>query len=129
MKRRICKKHHLGDYAEYGTLVRLEVSNSNFEELLIQFEEVVDKYGLSAWGGGGNCLITPKVKGNYRIPTLIEQFMIGLMSTDASDSMTFIVHSPHKSIDQAPFIDYINQVFGDAEYQLDVHAHINLWTM
>ena len=128
MKRRISKKRHLGDYAEYGTLVRIKVSDSNFEELLNQFEEVVDKYGLSAWGGGGNCLITPKVKGNYRIPTLIEKFIISLMNTDVSGSMAFVVHSPHKSVDQSSFIDNLNQVFGGAEHQLDVHTHINLWT-
>lgn len=127
MKRRICKKLHLRDYAEYGSLIKLNIPHDNPDELLDNFQSVVEKYGLSAWGGGNGYILTPKVSANYIIPTVIEQLVIGLMSVEDDGCMVFVVNSHKKNVCQTSFLDDIKTKFNEVKYGLEVYPKVDLW--
>ena len=127
MKRKICKKNHIGDYAELGTLVKFAIPHGNEKELLSKFQDIVEKHKLSAWGGNSQFILTPKVNGNYIIPTVIEQFIIGMMNVEDDNTMAFIVHKPGKNACQSAFAADVEAVFNEVKYQLKVFTNIDLW--
>lgn len=129
MKKRLRKKRHMGDFAEYGTLVKISVPHNNIEKMLNKFQYIVEKHRLSAWGGCNSIILTPKVSGNYVIPSMIEQFIISMMNVEDDGNLAFIVNSPNHNQDQAEFVDDIKQEFGEARYQLKVIQHLNLWKL
>lgn len=127
MKRRTCKKLHIKDYAEHGTLVKFTAPHDNEDELLNKFQDIVEKHNLFAWGGGCQTLITPKLDNNYIIPCVIEQFIIGMMSVEDNDTMAFIIHKPGGNADQSAFVAEIKEAFNEVKYKLEVFEHLDLW--
>ena len=127
MKRRTCKKLHIKEYAEHGTIVKFAAPYENEEELLYRFQGVVEKHNLFAWGGGCRTLITPKMDNDYVIPYVIEQFILGMMNVEDSDTMAFIIHKPGANTDQSAFVTEIKEVFNEVKYKLEVFENIDLW--
>lgn len=127
MKRRICKKLHIKDYVELGTLVKFTAPHDNEDKLLYRFQVIVEKHNLFAWGGGCRTLITPKMDNDYIVPNVIEQFILGMMNVEDSDTMAFIIHKPGGNADQSAFVKEIKEVFNEVKYKLEVFENIDLW--
>ena len=61
------------------------------------------------------------------VPNVIEQFILGMMNVEDSDTMAFIIHKPGGNADQSAFVKEIKEVFNEVKYKLEVFENIDLW--
>ena len=130
MKKRIRKKHHVGEFKHYGNVIILKTQGEEetAAAILGKLEPIIEKYSLNVAGGGTGRLLIPPKKGNKTIPDLAGTVVsIVVDESYPSDQMMFCVYMKRTSEVPQAALDAIKETFADEKYGVQIGKSIDLW--
>ncbi|MCC8118156.1 MAG: hypothetical protein LIP09_05320 [Bacteroidales bacterium] len=126
MKKRLRKKLHVAEYAQYGIMVGVKPGESPGNKITGIIIDVADKHGIAAWGGGGGFFIMPHMDPNYEIPTFVSQMSMAIaIEHSDNDSMIFCLFDPKSQSVDGPVANAVRDAL--AGYDFKINPRISLW--
>ena len=130
MKKRIRKKHHVGEFKQFGNVIVINSRGQieTADEILSIFENIIDDFSLTVAGGGFGRILLPQRKNNKYIPKLAAQVVLDVvMQKTPIEQMRFCVFvKGAKEVPQAA-LDAFKGTFADAKYDLHISESIDIW--
>ena len=130
MKKRIRKKHHVGEFKLCGNVIILNTKGvvETAEDILNKFEPIIDEFSLTVAGGGTGRILIPSRKNNKYIPELAGKVVTAVIEeTFPTDQMMFCVYV--KGANEVPqaALDAIKESFAEKEYKVQIGKSLDLW--
>lgn len=131
MKKRIRKKHHVGEFKQYGNVVIINTHNEieTAEAVLNMFEPVIDEFSLTLAGGGTGRILIPSKKNNKYIPELAVAVIGAVVEeTFPTDQMMFCVYVKGASEVPQEALDAIRKTFADEKFDVQIGKSLDLYS-
>jgi hypothetical protein len=126
MKKRLRKKRHKGEFAQYGISFFVEANENNVQEKLDIITEIADKNNVLFIGGGFGYFTMPSEKyGNMNIPKKIEDliFFVALSDSPHHEGIIgYFTNPAQREID----VEIAKKVKTDLEKALQITLQIKL---
>lgn len=127
MKKRIRKKHHLGEFDKFGIVLTFDVEEDKMNDLIDSVNDFADSHDLYAWGGGHGQISTQHVSDNYNVPHVVVTIIRSIMYGEVGESI-FCFYSSKSQHIAKDVIDEMTATFMNSPYKAKIGVRqISLW--